>query len=124
MKKRFIVCGIVSVFLIFFFTGCALATTDNIEALSTKDNQWNYSQEIIITENAGKTLTDYPVPVGLNSSNFNFSKAKSDGSDIRFFSENKTLNYWIETWDPENEEAVIWVKIPDASCKRNTVKFS
>jgi len=113
MKKRFIVCGIVSVFLMFFFTGYALATTDNFRVLSAKDNQWNYSQEIIITEKAGKTLTDYPVPVGLNSSNFNFSKAKIDGSDIRFFSGNQTLNYWIETWNPKNEEAIIWVKVPD-----------
>ena len=49
----------------------------------------------------------------MNSSNFNFSKAKIDGSDIRFFSGNQTLNYWIETWNPKNEEAIIWVKVPD-----------
>ncbi len=112
MKKRFIVCGIVSVFLIFFFTGSALATNDNVLVLSSKNNQWNYSQEIIVNESAGKILTNYPVPVGLNSSNFNFSKAKNDGSDIRFFSENETLNYWIETWNLKNQEATIWVKVP------------
>ena len=86
--------------------------------LSTKENSWNYSQEILITENAGKTLQEYPVPVGLNSSNFNFSEAKSDGSDIRFSSGDRTLNYWIETWDPENEEALIWVRLPSLPANR------
>jgi len=33
-------------------------------------------------------------------------------SDIRFFSDNKTLNYWIETWNLKNQEATIWVKVP------------
>jgi len=103
MKKRFIVCGIVSVFLIVFFTGCTLAKSDD---------KWDYSQEIVVTENAGQNLEDYPVPVSLNSSNFNFSKAQSDGSDVRFFSGSKKLNYWIEMWDSENKEALIWVKIP------------
>lgn len=112
MKKRLIVCGIVSVLLTFLFAGYALATNENVPATSSKDEQWNYSQEIIVNESAGKTLTDYPVSVCLNSSNFNFSKAESDGSDIRFFSENKTLDYWIETWDPKNQEATIWVKVP------------
>ncbi len=112
MKNRFIVCGIVSVSLIFLFTGFALAANDNVLAPSLKDDQWNYSQEIIVNESADKILTDYPVPVDLNSSNFNFSKAKSDGSDIRFFSENRTLSYWIETWNFKNQEATIWVKVP------------
>ena len=112
MKNRFIVCGIVSVFLIFSFAGFAMAANDNVLGSSLKDDQWNYFQEIIVNETAGKILTDYPVPVGLNSSNFNFSKAKGDGSDIRFFSENRTLNYWIETWNFKNQEATIWVKVP------------
>lgn len=103
MKKRFIVCGIVFVFLIVFLTGCSQAKTDD---------KWNYSQEIVVVENSGKNLTDYPVSISLNSSNFNFSKAQSDGSDIRFFSGSKKLNYWIETWDPKNKEAIIWVKVP------------
>ncbi len=120
MKKIYILCGIVSLFLIFFSTDCALAATDSSQAQSTRYNQWNYSQGITITENADKTLTDYPVSIYLNSSNFNFSKAKSDGSDIRFFSENKSLSYWIEKWDLENEEAVIWVKIPDLPAKKDS----
>ena len=112
MAKRSTVYGIISVFFILLLTGCALAATGGTSGLSTKENSWNCSQEILITENTGKTLQGYPVPVSLNSSNFNFSEAKSDGSDIRFSSGDRTLNYWIETWDPENEEALIWVRLP------------
>lgn len=112
MAKRSTVCGIISLFFIFLLTGCALGATDNVWNPSTSENSWNCSQEIVVTENAGKTLQGYPVPVSLNSSNFNFSEAKSDGSDIRFSSGDRTLNYWIETWDPENEEALIWVRLP------------
>ncbi|RXA21382.1 DUF2341 domain-containing protein [Methanosarcina sp. MSH10X1] len=112
MAKRSTLCGIVSVFFIFLLTGCALGVTDNVWNLSSEEDSWNSFQEIVVTENAGKTLQGYPIPVNLNSSNFNFSEAKSDGSDIRFSSGDRTLNYWIETWDPENEEALIWVRLP------------
>jgi hypothetical protein len=120
MKKRFIACGIFSVFLMVLFTGNALAATESLLVQSTKDNQWNYSQVIIITENANKTLTGYPVLVCLNSSNFDFSEAKEDGSDIRFFSKNEMLNYWVENWNLEKKEAVIWVKVPYISAKKTT----
>lgn len=117
IAKRSIVYVIFSVFFIFSLTGCALAATGTSD-LSTKENSWDCSKEILITENAGKPLQGYPVAVSLNSSNFNFSEAKSDGSDIRFSSGNRTLNYWIETWDPENEEALIWVRLPSLSANQ------
>ena len=117
IAKRSIVYVIFSVFFIFSLTGCALAATGTSD-LSTKENSWDCSKEILITENAGKPLQGYSVAVSLNSSNFNFSEAKSDGSDIRFSSGNRTLNYWIETWDPENEEALIWVRLPSLSANQ------
>lgn len=117
IAKRSIVYVIFSVFFIFSLTGYALAATGTSD-FSTKENSWNCSKEILITENAGKTLQGYPVAVSLNSSNFNFSEAKSDGSDIRFSSGNRTLNYWIEIWDPENEEALIWVRLPSLSANQ------
>lgn len=114
MKKRFIVCGIISIFLIIIFTGCALAKSDD---------DWKYSQDIIVTEISGQSLENYPVLINLNSSNFEFSKAQSDGSDIRFYSDSKKLKYWIETWDSESEEARIWVKIPSLPAKDEDVIF-
>lgn len=118
IAKRSTLYVIFSVFFIYLLTGCALAATDGTSGLSTKEDSWDCSKEILITENAGKDLQGYPVAVCLNSSNFNFSEAKSDGSDLRFSSGDRTLNYWIETWDPENEEALIWVRLPSLSANQ------
>ena len=46
--------------------------------------KFKYRRKITVTEQSGNDLTDYQVLVELNSSNFDFSHAKSDGSDIRF----------------------------------------
>jgi len=75
---------------------------------------WSYRRAVTITEQSGSTLTDYQVRIDLNSSNFDFSKANSDGSDIRFTEDDgeTLLPYWIEKWDNVSEEAVIWVKVP------------
>jgi len=75
---------------------------------------WTYRRSITITEQSGSDLTDYQVKIELNSSNFDFSKANADGSDIRFAAEDGTtlLPYWIEEWDSGNQTAKIWVKIP------------
>ena len=60
-----------------------------------------------------------PVLVRLHSGNFNFSEAKPDGSDLRFFAaDNKTpLAYHIEKFDAANELAVVWVKVPKLKAK-------
>ena len=73
-----------------------------------------YWREITIHNRVNYELTDYQVKIELNSSNFNFSHANDDGSDIRFYDpENgKKLSYWIEVWDKNNEHAIVWVKIP------------
>lgn len=75
---------------------------------------WPYRRSITITERSGSDLTDYQVKIELNSSNFDFSKANADGSDIRFAADDGTtlLPYWIEEWDSVNQTAKIWVKIP------------
>ncbi|MDD3566445.1 MAG: DUF2341 domain-containing protein [Methanothrix sp.] len=73
---------------------------------------WTYNKEIEVQENSGEELIDYQVLVSLDSSNFDFSKAKPDGSDLRFVSEGEELGYWIEDWDAESGNARIWVKVP------------
>ena len=67
-------------------------------------------------------LTDFPVLVKLTSSNFDFSKANSDGFDVRFTSDNGTtlLKYERERHDSDNEVAEYWVKIPSISSTEDT----
>jgi hypothetical protein len=48
----------------------------------------------------------------LQSSNFDFNLAKTDGSDLRFSKTNGvSLPFEIEQWDAVNREAEIWVKV-------------
>ena len=96
-------------FLAFLFAAMLLAS---IVPIACADPGWNYRKTINIT-NSGGALTDYQVLVTLNTSNFEYSKANPDGSDLRFTNyENSTAyRYWIETWNTAGDSR-IWVKVP------------
>ncbi|HDH07005.1 MAG TPA: DUF2341 domain-containing protein, partial [Thermoproteales archaeon] len=86
------------------------------------DSGWSYRKEVTIDNTSNSNnLIDYQVKVTLNSTNFDFSKAKSDGADIRFTDDDGTtlLNHWIEKWDASGEEAIIWVKVPSIPASSN-----
>jgi len=85
---------------------------------------WHFSEEpyrrsINVSEQSGNDLTDYQVPLDLNStnvgSNFDWSH---NGNDLRFTYYNSTsgtetkIPYWIEYWSSSTERARVWVKIP------------
>ena len=53
---------------------------------------------------------NYSVRIDLNSDNFNFAGASSDGSDIRFYDGTVKLDYWIENWDSIGGSATVWVE--------------
>lgn len=88
-------------------------------------NGWTYRKAITITEQSGSDLTDYQVKIELNSSNFDFSKANADGSDIRFAADDGTtlLPYWIEEWDTTNQIGKVWVKIPSLLANSSTTLY-
>ena len=79
-----------------------------------------YRKQITVTEQSGNGLTDYQVLIELNSTNFDFSHANEDGSDIRFYDGSNFLNYWIEKWDSVNQEAKVWVKVPSIPASSST----
>ena len=79
---------------------------------------WTYAADIIIDNTGGtEDLTGYQILVELDSDNFDFSKAKSDGGDLRFTLLNggppsgNLLPYWIESYDQASEKGRIWVKV-------------
>ena len=108
MRIKIIASGIVLVLVL--LASAAVGTASTLS--NSGGGSWAYYKEITVNENSGKTLTDYQVLVELNSANFDFSKAKSDGSDIRFSLNGEELNYWIEEWNPYAKKAKIWVKVP------------
>ena len=84
---------------------------------------WDCRKPVIIN-NPGDALSDYQVLVTLNSSNFDYSKANPDGSDIGFVDGDNTvaLNYWIEEWDAAGD-SMIWVKVPSIKDSGNTTIY-
>jgi len=85
------------------------------------DADWNYRRPITI--HSDNALTDYQILVQLNGTNFDFSKAKSDGSDVRFVDEDDAtkLSYWIEEWNSTSQTAKIWVKVPSIPAGNKTI---
>jgi uncharacterized repeat protein (TIGR01451 family) len=77
------------------------------------DFAWHYRRPVIIT-NTGGSLPYYQELVKLDSGNFDFSRAKPDGSDVRLTHSDGTteLRYWVESWDSANQQAFLWVRVP------------
>jgi hypothetical protein len=62
---------------------------------------------------AGRSVEGFPLLVRLNGDSFPFGNALPDGSDLRFSStEGTPLAHQIEEWDPANQRAAVWVRIP------------
>ncbi len=91
------------------------------------DSSWNYRREIRISNSQNSNdLTDFQIEIKLDSSNFDFSKIKSDGSDIRFTASDGVtlLDHWIEHFDYENGSIFILVKVPHVgSYSQETIYF-
>lgn len=83
------------------------------------DSWWNpaWARRLKLSfDNTGQKnadLCNFPILVRLTAQNFDFSKARRDGSDLRFveFSTN-LLAHEIERWDPAVPVAEIWVGVP------------
>ncbi len=70
-----------------------------------------YMRRIAITNPKSYPLYYFPVKIELNTSNFDFSRVRKDGGDIRFYRGEVPLRYYVERWDYPNS-AVIWVNVP------------
>ncbi len=92
----------------------------NVESQVTtviENSRQMYSRKIFLNTSAtgadiSGMVTDFPVLLRLRANNFDFSKTKEDGSDLRFKkADGTTLPFEIEMWDLEKSEADIWVKV-------------
>jgi biopolymer transport protein ExbB len=86
------------------------------------DGKWQQRMKVQFDASAKaagiqENLNDVPVLIRLHTGNFSFSGAKEDGSDIRFVSsdDKSPLKHHIEKFDPAEEIALIWVKVPRIS---------
>jgi len=86
------------------------------------DTDWQYRMLINITENSGSTLTNYQVPITINTATFNYSKAAASGDDIRFATDGTECDYWIETWNTGGT-STIWVEVPSITASSTTTIY-
>ena len=66
------------------------------------DPNWQYRQAVTIDNSSNaNNLTNYQVAVSLSSTNFDFTKAQTNGTDLRFTDTDgiTPINYWIEKFD-------------------------
>lgn len=102
-----------------------------VDTISIKSkSEWLNSQKIFLnTTDSGAgvpvSITRFPVLIRLNSSNFNFTSAKPDGSDICFVKpDNTPMPFQIERWDSNLEAAEIWVKVDTIYGNNKTQYFT
>lgn len=106
-----------SVILVVSLLGAVVARADDY-------SKWRcYRALQFDTTNSGANVAgdveNYPLAITLNASNFDFSTAKPDGSDLRFCNDkdDAPLPHAIEHWDAKS--ALIWVKVPLIRGNRN-----
>ncbi|MCK5560496.1 MAG: DUF2341 domain-containing protein, partial [Thermoplasmata archaeon] len=97
-----------------------------IGAPNYKNNWWNGSWEYrqkLTFNNSGQSedLLYFPVLVVLNTSNFEYSKAKADGIDLRFIDTYGVteLNYHIEEWNTAGN-SYVWVNVTEITASSST----
>ncbi|HEY4366975.1 MAG TPA: DUF2341 domain-containing protein [Steroidobacteraceae bacterium] len=95
------------------------------------NDEWNFRKEITLDLSAaGANIpgspADVPVLIRLHLGNFGyFADTKPDGSDFRFVAgDDKTpLKYHLERYDPTNNLAFVWVKVPRLAGGTNSEKI-
>lgn len=100
-------------------------------ATSWWSNDWKYRKEIGFDlsptgADVAGTLRDFPVLVRLSLANFAyFSDANPDGSDFRLIAgDDKTpLKFHFEKYDPQNQMAFLWVRLPQITGASKTEKI-
>jgi Domain of unknown function (DUF2341) len=85
-------------------------------------NPWSFRNPVTITNTSGSALTNFQVKITLGSS-FDFTKAKSDGSDVRMTADDGTtqIPFWIENWNAASQTASIWVQVPSVPTTGATI---
>src|ERR1700733_5772929 len=100
-------------------------------AASWWNNDWKYRKEISFdlspaaADIAGNPQ-DVPILVRLSLANFSyFNDTKPDGSDFRVVAgDDKTpLKFHFEKYDPQNQMALLWVRVPQISGGSKTDKI-
>ncbi|MBN1577430.1 MAG: DUF2341 domain-containing protein [Chitinispirillaceae bacterium] len=86
------------------------------ETVTLVDPSWQHRLSVRLNTSAAGAgvagnVNGFPVLIRLNSDNFDFSQAQTNGEDLIFIDRNGILPHEIERWDASAENAEIWVKV-------------
>ncbi len=86
------------------------------------NSNWSFRRPVTVPNPGTTILTGFQVKITLNSS-FDFTKALTDGSDIRIAASDGTtlIPFWIEEWNPAGTAASLWVKVPTLPTAGTTI---
>jgi len=103
-------------------TCLVLFFNQNVYADAWYNLAWNFRNTISVTNTVASPQTDIQVKITLNNT-FDFTKAKSDGSDILIAASDGTtlIPFWIEKWNAGTQQATIWVKVPTVPVDGTTI---
>jgi hypothetical protein len=76
--------------------------------------EWNYKTPITITNPTAQASVGYQILIQLDDSNFDYSNANDNASDLRFIDSlgNELNNYWVERWNARDTSVSrIWVRL-------------
>ena len=95
-------------------TTILIESLSRLEAASMYD--WSYRRPITLVP--ATPVANYQVLITLTPSQFDYSKCKSNGADIRFAnSAGEFQPYWIASWN-NTDTSLIWVKVRDQNCPK------
>lgn len=116
-----------------FKRGIALLILMCVPAMASAwwNDDWSFRKQLTVDTSATganlqESVDEAPVLVRLHTGNFSyFLDTLKDGADIRFIAaDDKTpLKFHVEKFDPINEMALIWVKVPRLTAGTNTDKI-
>ena len=124
--NRLIITTVLLIIILELTAGLSLLAPNNSSTLTSIVRAAPaYYLPITITEQSGHNLTNYPVKIELNSTNFDgWDNVSVDGSDIFFTDSNDNpLYYWIESINTSKMKATIWVKIPKVEANAYTTIY-
>ncbi len=100
-----------------FLAACAFVFSFQ-SACADDFSAWSHSGDFRFNTTASGAaiagdVSDFPVLIRLDSSNFPFGEARSDGGDLRFAGpDGNVLALELERWDAAARRAEIWVRVP------------
>lgn len=102
---------------------CVVAWTQVAEGSHFWLTGWGFRQRLTVkAEPLTSDLTNFPVLVRLNATNFDFQGAHAQGNDVQFALPDGTLlAHDRERHDSVNQDALYWVRLPSVSATQDTV---